>query len=240
MFSETCECGKIFEKETEQSARKALSMHKRSCKHSETAKDTETKTTTIKMLTSEQQSIAERVSAQDTDWFTIREDELEDFSLMNNPFDLPPEAATLQKEKVYAFRFCERKAERIDYLTRSQQPPLRWAIVNKTTLPELGYLVDEMTGGVCVGDQIMLFKPWSHHQIVRRATAALSEGQDNSGTLEGKRRELDDPDSGVEAYTGKSHRITGSDDVLADEAAIDSNLGITDDSSDLGDLVVAE
>ena len=128
MFTETCECGKSFEKDNEQSARKALRMHKLSCyltptvtakaamrkiKNSEAAKETEsiksvpkeTKTETTKALTSAQQAIAERVAAQDTEWFGITEDELEDFSLMNNPFDLPPEAARLQNEKVYAFRF---------------------------------------------------------------------------------------------------------------------------------------
>ena len=242
MFTETCECGKSFEKDTADSARKALRMHKISCgrRDKAEAKKIETKTKTTKILTSEQQAIAERVASQDTDWFAIREDELEDFSLMNNPFDLPPEAAKLQNEKVYAFRFCEKTPDRIDYLTRNQQPPLRWAIVNKTTLPELGYLVDEMTGGVCVLDQILLFKPWGHHQRVKNAKAAIAEGQDNSGTIEGKQREMNNPQEGIEAYTGKSHRITGSDEVLADEATIDQSLGIADDSSDMGDLVVAE
>ncbi len=240
MFSETCECGKCFEKDNEQSARKALRMHKLNCKLREAAKETETKTETTKMLTSEQQAIAERVSAQDTDWSTIREDELEDFSLMDNPFDLPPEAARLQKEKVHAFRFCERKPDRIDYLTRSQQPPKRWWIVNKDSHPKLGYLVDPLIGGICVGDQILLFKPWWMHQKMKDLTVDLAEGQDNSGTLEGKQREMDNPDAGIEAYTGKSHKITGSDEVMGDEATIDSSLGISDDSGEMGDLVVAE
>ena len=64
-----------------------------------------TKTTKNKAtLTPDQQAIADRVEAQDKLWHTIREDELNDFSLMNNPFDLPPEAASLQERKIYAFR----------------------------------------------------------------------------------------------------------------------------------------
>ena len=108
MFTETCECGKSFEKETEQNARKALRMHKLNCKHSEKARETETKTKTTKILTSEQQAIAERVASQDTDWFAIREDELEDFSLMNNPFDLPPEAASFRTKRFMPLDFVRK------------------------------------------------------------------------------------------------------------------------------------
>ena len=53
-------------------------------------------------LTQDQKSIRERVEAQDTDWFTIGEESMHDFSLAVNPMDLDPNfpvAAKLQKEK---------------------------------------------------------------------------------------------------------------------------------------------
>ena len=225
-----CEvCQKEFE--TEKGLRGHMMSHKKAEKQ-EKAKETKTKneTTTAQPMTTEERAIADLVGDQDTDWFTIREDELNDFSLAANPFDLPPEAEKMQNEKVYAFRFCERKPERVRQLTRGAKPPKRWAIVNKNNLPELGHLVDTITGGVIVEDQIMLFKPWSHHAAVQEAKQRLADASYMAGTLKGKRRQMENAVEGVEAYEGEQYKISSRDEVMADESVYDG----------LGDLVVDE
>jgi len=226
-------CEKTFDKDGDEIKEKAaLRMHKFSAhdekkKAPETtkAKETQPKTeVTNQQLTPEQQAIASRVTEAEgaRDFDTIREDELEDFSLMHNPFDLPSEVLKYQDEKVYAFRFCERTADRIDYLTKSVKPPLQWRLVNKTQLPALSHLVDPMLGGVCVLDQILLYKPWSWHQKVKDAKAELADMHDKGGNLDaGKNKVVNSTDKEVEAYTGKQYRIGSNDEVIADEALAD-------------------
>ena len=184
-------------------------------------------------LTPDQQAIADRSNAQDKQWHTISEDDLNDFSLMTNILDLPKEAASLQEREIYAFCWRERTADRIDELTRSVAPPLRWGIVNKTTVPELGEYVDPMLGCIPRLDQILLYKPWAHHIIVQKAKMELAEVGLNTGSLEGKKHQIENRDEDVKVFTGPEHKISGSDVVIDDGGLIDND----GDSSPLGDLV---
>ena len=200
------------------------------------AKNNQTKAT----LTPEQQAIATRAEAQDKLRRPIREDELNDFSLMKNVLDLPEAAQKLQDKKIYAFRWCERTPERIDFLTRSERPPMRWALVTRTTVSELEDLVDPMLGCVYVLDQALLYKYWEDHARVQKAKMELAEVGLQTGSLEGKKHQIENRDDDVEVFTGSKHRIGGSDEVMADESIIDSQAGIVDDSTPLGDLVVEQ
>ncbi len=197
-------------------------------------------------LTSDEQAIAERVAKQDTDWFAIRGDELNDFSLMANPLDLQPEAKKMQDEHKYAFRWCERKTQRIDQLTRAAQPPLRWALCTRTTTPFLAQYVDDLLGCICTLDQVLLYKPWHHHELVKKAKAELADIQDGSGTLAGKKRQIEERDDDVEVMSGSQFSIKGSDVMMSTDAGIEKAAvakgfeAEADDSTELGDLVVAE
>lgn len=178
------------------------------------------------VLTPEQQSIAERVASQDTDWFTIGEESMNDFSLMINPMDLMPnypEAAKLQDEKQYVFRWCERTAQRVDELTRSVNPPLKWAIVNRNNLPELERHVDPMLGAVCCLDQILLFKPFAHAEIVNNAKRDMAEAKYRAPT---EKLNVDK----VEVKMGGDAKIGSNDEVTYQDERTDG----------LGDLVVDE
>ena len=187
-------------------------------------------------LTPEQQAIASRSEAQEKLEVpkVIREDELNDFSLMKNPLDLPEGAQKLQDRKIYAFRWCERTAERIDELTRSARPPLRWGLVTRTTIPELEDLIDPILGCVCVLDQALIYKPWVDHVRVQNAKMELAEAGLNTGSLEGKKHKIQNRDDDVEVFVGDRHRIGSSDVVMGDEAEFDNAI---EDSSPLGDLV---
>jgi hypothetical protein len=187
-----------------------------------------TPTVTDDVLTQEQKSIRERVEAQETDWFTISEESMHDFSLAVNPMDLDPNfpmAAKLQKEKKYVFRFCERTPERIDELTRSVNPPLRWAIVNRQTLPELADKVDPVLGCVCCLDQVLLFKPFAHNEMVKRAKQDLAEARSRSPQDKLQHEK-------VEVNSGPRYKISGGDQVTYEDTR--------DDASLLGDLVIDE
>lgn len=183
-------------------------------------------------LTPEQQAIASRSEAQDKLRRPIRGDEINDFSLMKNATDLPEAAQKLQDKKIYAFRLCARTPERIDKLTRSDKPPLRWALVTRTTIPELGHLVDPMVGCVCILDQCLLYKYWEDHMRVQKAKMKLAEGGLQAGSLEGKKSQIESRDRDVEVFVGPEHKIGSSDVVQYPDAIPDDG-----DSTPLGDLV---
>jgi hypothetical protein len=130
----------------------------------------------------------------------------------------------LQDEKVYAFRFCERKPDRIDMLCRSTAPPLKWGIVNAVQLPELAHLVDPITGGVCVGGQILLFKPWAHHMRVKEAKTRLQKGEAARG-LDGAAVKLSTPDGRITATSGESQKLGSRDVVVQAEDPTDIGPG---------------
>jgi hypothetical protein len=175
-------------------------------------------------LTPEMQGIAERVAGQDTDWMTITEESMNDFSMMVNPMDLEPnypEAAKLQNEKKYVFRWCERTPQRVDELTRSVNPPLRWAIVTHDSLPEMKRHIDPLLGCVSCLDQLLLFKPFAHAEIIDRAKREMAEAK-AKGPEEKVQAEK------VETMSGEQYKIDSRDVVQYEDTR----------GEDLGDLVV--
>lgn len=190
------------------------------------ARPKKTNTDQTNELTPEMRSIAERVAHQDTDWMTITEESMEDFSLMNNPMDLEPnykEAAKLQREKKYVFRWCERTPQRVDELTRSVNPPLRWAIVTSNSLPEMARHIDPLLGCVSCLDQMLLYKPYEHAMIVNNAKREMAEAK-----ARGPKQKVQAEK--VEALSGEQYKIDSSDVVTYEDTR----------GNDLGDLVVDE
>jgi hypothetical protein len=177
-------------------------------------------------LTPEMQGLAERVAGQDTDWFSIGEESMNDFSMMINPMDLNPnypEAAKLQNEKVYVFRWCERTTKRVDELTRSVNPPLKWALVNNNNLPGMERHIDPMLGCVCCLDQVLLFKPYAHAMILRKAKDEMAEAKAKAPeqSVQGEK---------IEVSSGAAQKITSGDVVQYEDTR----------GEDLGDLVIDE
>jgi len=206
--------------------------HERHCKQNPAKQQAQEKPETPKALTPEEAAIVSRIDTEDIEWFNLADSELNDFSLMDDPLLLPKAAQKLQNEKIYAFRWCERTPQRMDQLCKSQQPPLRWAVVNKSTLHELSGEVDDTLGCVCRLDQLLLFKPWAHHARVKAAKLALADNLDRSGQLKSREKKSDESYN----YTAdKKHKINAGDDIHFDEASDD-----TEDTTDLGDLVVNE
>jgi hypothetical protein len=187
---------------------------------------TETEAAKSPNLTPEERAIAQRVANQDTEWHVIREDDLEDYSLSEDPYKLPVIAQKLQNEKLYAFRWCERTPERIDQITRTAPTYKRWTLVTRTTLPQLESEVDSILGCVCRGDQALLYRPWFYQENERRMKDELAEANYKAGSLEGKKQQIEDRDDDVQVTVGDRAAIKSGDEIMYDEAG-----------ADLGDLV---
>lgn len=177
-------------------------------------------------LTPEERAIAQRVANQDTDWHVIREDELNDYSLSKDRYELPEKAQKLQQDKVYAFRWVERTPDNIDTHTRTAPLHRRWTLVTRSTIPQLEKEVDGILGCVCRGDQCLVYRPWFYHENEKRMKQALAEANYEAGSLKGRKDRIEDRDNDVKVTVGERAAIGGSDEVMWEETG-----------ADLGDLV---
>ena len=186
-------------------------------------------TTEKRTLTPEEAAIVARSQSEDTAWHAIREDEMQDHSLSNNPFSISnyPEAQKMIDEKRYVFRWCERTPQRIDELTRASKPPYRWSLVTRTTAPFMEQYIDVILGCVCQGDQALLFKPYGHAEIVRRQKEGLANARGEAAKPENAiGKHISDK---IVARSGKEFAIKEGQDIVEFE-----------DTDGVGDLVVEE
>jgi len=137
------------------------------------------------ILSPEEMAIFQRVKNESRDWETITEEDVDDYSLMEDPFKLPDMAQGYQDRREFAFRWIARTTERLDEV-RSASVPNKWWIVNADTFPELQSECDPVLGCVCKLDQMLVFKPWWMADKRRQMVQDLNEAQDRSGTIEGK------------------------------------------------------
>jgi len=141
-------------------------------------------------LTPEEMAIFQRVKNEARDWETITEESVDDYSLMQDPFKLPPEIKEYVNRKEFAFRWIERTSQRLDEI-RSAEVPNKWWIVNADSFPGLAdKLFDPILGCISRLDQMLVFKPWWMHEKRMQMVESLNKAQDRSGTLEGKHGEI--------------------------------------------------
>lgn len=193
-----------------------------------------TDSTAGKALTPDERALVDQISRSSDDWTTIREDEILDFSLSEDPLKLPTEAKDRQERREYAYRWCERTPKRVAELTNAQVP-LRWWVANSTTAPYLQKYIDPTIGGVCRLDQILLLKPWGLHQKVKDAVLASSHALYNS-------RELDKGGpSKIESRTPNDHirPVTGERASLRKDTVDGVNV-YSGEPEAVGDLVAAD
>jgi hypothetical protein len=84
---------------------------------------------------------------------------------------------------------------------------------------------------------LLLFKPWAHHAMVKKAKEALADNLDRAGQLESKTEKSDES---YQYLAGKDHKIKSGDDIHFDEALHDVSMGEVEDTVGLGELVVNE
>lgn len=202
-------------------------------------------------LTQEEAAVFERIKAegQDREWERVTEEDAHDFTLAQDPMKLPDFAEKLLNHKEYAFRWIERKKERVDEI-RSMPIPQKWWIVNASTMPDSVKDLDPVLGCVCKYDQLLVFKPYWMYVKEKQMEEERSEEKASAGELESKHHlQLDE--SGSEFLAGKEHKIGGKDDVQwhetdaekvadSDTAVIGEATAFEEGDDGLGDLVAEE
>jgi hypothetical protein len=111
------------------------------------------------VLTPDEAAIITRVQAESKDWRDVKESDVEDFSLADDPLALPEAAKKMRQKKKFAFRWIERKPERMDVM-RTKEIPFKWWVCNAVNTPFLKDSLDPVLGCVCKMDQMLVFKPY--------------------------------------------------------------------------------
>jgi len=195
--------------------------------------------------TPEERAIHSRVSAESDDWKTITEADMEDFSLAEDPFKLPPPAAKLRDQRKFAFRWITRSASRLDQM-KSKVVPFRWWPVNRMQ-PMVGAMdafIDDNNGCISREDQMLVFKPYWMFEKELEYKRQLADG--NSGDVASKNRT---PIGDLEYRSGKRsvndtrslrEEVKGSDVQYQGEAEMDRAAGVYTPEVGDSDLVVNE
>ncbi len=196
-------------------------------------------------LTPEERSVYSRVAAESDEWKTITEADVEDFSLSEDPFKLPPPAQKLRDRKKFAFRWITRSAARLDQV-KSKNVPFRWWPVNSTQ-PAPGVLdafIDSNNGCISREDQMLVFKPWWMFEKELEYERQLAEGDSRDLTNKDKM-----PVGDLEYRAGKRRgtdnkplreEVKGSDVQFEGEAEVDRAAGIYTPEVSESDLAVNE
>lgn len=193
-------------------------------KKEKTVQRTQKKKPTISM-TPEESAIFSRVTAEDNGWKeTITEEGMNDFSLSEDPYKLPAPAQKKENREEFKFRWIEKDSKRVDFV-RNLDVPKRWWVCNSTNSPYLKGFFDPLHGAVQKLDQILVFKPWSHHIAKRRLVDQLSSTQRDSGKI--KQTPSRYQDGEAEWHEGADNKINPSRDIVHNE----------DMTNDLGDLL---
>ena len=116
------------------------------------------------------------------EWSTIKESDLQDFSLMKDPYPIP---APARKRSDLVFRWIENSPERIKEIQR-RDPPQKWWACNGTNTPFLEKFIDPSDGAVHCKDQILVVKPRWMRDIEKGATDDRFEALLNTKNLDNK------------------------------------------------------
>ena len=203
-------------------------------------------------LTQEEGAVFERIKAEgqnDREWERVTEEDAHDFTLAQDPMKLPEFAEKLLNQKAYAFRWIERKKERVDEI-RSMPIPQKWWIVNASTMPDSVNDLDPVLGCVCKYDQLLVFKPYWMYVKEKQIEEAYMEEKATAGEFASKHHAPVD-ESGSEFLAGKEYKIGGRDDVQwhetdsdkvadSDTAVIGTATAFEEGDDGLGDLVAEE
>lgn len=190
----------------------------------------------IKPITAEEQAIAARVTSETMDWQTITEEDVEDYSLSKDPFELPPPAMEKQEKKEFFFRWITRSQQRLDEM-RSKQAPFRYWICNSTNTPFLKGYFDPVLGCVAREDQMLVFKPYWMHVKERLHKEGLAKALDQAGDITAKHGQSDggyEWKAGIRSIEGGQigSEIRGSDVILGDVSEYEKGGGFAS-SADL-------
>ena len=161
----------------------------------------------VKEMTQKQKELYQEIKSSDKGWETIKESDLTDFSLDEEPYPLPEEAKVKVYMKKFIFRWIEDSASRLQEVSRVE-PPMKWWICNSTNTPFLNKVINPNTGAVHCKDQILVFKPYWMAEKVRELREGRSEAKLNAGALKNRDEEQTTWRTGSDQKIGARDTVT--------------------------------
>jgi len=192
-------------------------------------------TEVILNMTPGEQALKARIDLVDKSWKTIREEDIDDFSLSEDKYKLPKEAQ--DKLSQFAFRWVEETPERVDGV-RNSPAPLTWWLCNRTNTPFLAKFCDATTGAVRREGQILVFKPRWMFEMIQAKKRELADARVGAGELasqDGKTQVVGKSSESVAEFSAGSKVKIGSGDIVEQEEGKTFGV-IEEDASGLVDI----
>lgn len=169
-------------------------------------------------LTNEEAALVARSETAQSDWRSIKESDVDDFSAIGDPFAIPEPAKLRKDNKEFAFRWITRSPASID-LFRTLPVPRRWWLCTRTETPWLEESIDPILGLVCKLDQCLVFKPYWMFAKEQDIKQGMAKAQDRAADLGSK--------VGIEKGGGTlvSAKETSRDIVVAENIDDDKRIG---------------
>ena len=166
-------------------------------------------------MTMEEQAVANEILSCGNEWETIKESDLTNFSLAEDPYKLPPEARYQAEEKHFIFRWIENNVGRLKEVM-SLEVPMRWWPCNSTNTPFLQKRCSDVDGAVHCKDQILVFKPYWMYRKYQDVMFGMQEAQ--ACGLENKKGLVE---KGAHWSVGEKNKIVEDhDDIMAEAEEI--------------------
>jgi len=185
--------------------------------------ETEDVTPQSTSLTPEERAIFNRVASASDEWKDeLVASDMNEFSLMEDPFKLPEPARRLEEQRRFKFRWITRTPQRLDEMMNKNKV-MRWYPVNSTSpTGDFAKLVNPNNGAVCREDQMLVFKRYEVFELEQKMKHSrdpkdpLEHGENFSKAT----RKLTDKEA-------KREEVKGGDIQFKGEAEVDDEQGVS-------------
>lgn len=190
----------------------------------------------VNAMTPDERAIFNRVASASDEWRDAPViSDIEDYSMADDPFKLPPPAAKLRDAKLFVFRWITRDPKRLDEVMNKNKV-FRWYPVNSTApTGDFAPYIDRNNGAVCREDQMLVFKRYDvfqmeleHKRGVAEASLQAKDPMKKDGAFSAANRKATDGRSLREEVKGSDIQFKGEADVDAENGVYTPNVGDAD------------
>jgi len=164
-------------------------------------------------LTPDEKAIFQRVASEDTSWLTLDDQDVDDYTLSADPFELPEPAKKLRDAGEFSFRWVTRSAAKLDEI-KNKPDIFKWWVVNRNQprAKIFDSFIDPNNGCVSREDQMLVFKPRWLFEKEQAFKRGLADTKSASGALENKRDEKGSAELvGAKSVSKERLKVNGGD-----------------------------
>lgn len=138
------------------------------------------------VLTDNEAQLLHLLQTEDGQW--PKAEVVDDYALMQDPFELPPECKKMEAEKKWRYRWLDPYSPNFKMST-NKASPIHWRLCNRMSAPEIPDRYFDVSGGVRNMGLVLSKMPWWMFErrldlVHRRARPAERKGPANADGME--------------------------------------------------------